>query len=102
MEYVEGQRIDSWTRDRNLSLKDRCLLFLKVCEAVACAHRNLVVHGDLKPGNILITSEGYPSSWISESPATGSRSGPGAARHRGGKPAITPGYASPNRCSAAP
>lgn len=31
---------------------------MKICEAVAYAHRNLVVHLDLKPPNILVTAEG--------------------------------------------
>jgi tetratricopeptide (TPR) repeat protein len=60
MEYVEGQRIDIWCRDRGYSVEDRCRLFLKVCEAVSYAHRNLVVHRDLKPGNILIAADGSP------------------------------------------
>ncbi len=60
MEYVEGQTIDAWLRDRSPSVEERCSLFLKVCEAVAYAHRNLVVHRDLKPGNILITADGSP------------------------------------------
>jgi len=60
MDYVEGLRIDQWCRERSLSVEDRCLLFLKVCEAVSYAHRSLVVHRDLKPGNILIASDGSP------------------------------------------
>jgi tetratricopeptide (TPR) repeat protein len=60
MEYVEGQPIDLYCRDRALSLADRCGLFLKVCEAVSYAHRNLVVHRDLKPGNIFVAPDGTP------------------------------------------
>jgi tetratricopeptide (TPR) repeat protein/predicted Ser/Thr protein kinase len=60
MEYVEGQSIGGWLRDRGPSVEERCRLFLKVCEAVAYAHRNLVVHRDLKPGNILITAGDSP------------------------------------------
>ena len=60
MEYVEGEPIDEYCRARNLSIEERCRLFLKVCEAVSYAHRNLVVHRDLKPGNILITAAGSP------------------------------------------
>ncbi len=60
MEYVEGEPLDAWCDARNLTIEDRLRLFLKVCEAVDYAHRNLVVHLDLKPGNILVTEEGTP------------------------------------------
>jgi eukaryotic-like serine/threonine-protein kinase len=60
MEYVAGDRIDTWCQMRQLSIAARCRLMLKVCEAVSYAHRNLVVHRDLKPGNILITADGVP------------------------------------------
>jgi serine/threonine protein kinase/tetratricopeptide (TPR) repeat protein len=60
MEYIEGEPIDRWCREHRLSIEARCRLFLQVCEAVAFAHRNLVVHRDLKPSNILIDSEGTP------------------------------------------
>src|ERR1700722_5902691 len=60
MDFVEGLRIDNWGRDRAPPIEDRCRLFLKVCEAVSYAHRSLVVHRDLKPGNILIAADGSP------------------------------------------
>lgn len=60
MEYVEGERIDRWSSARQLDLRARVLLFLKVCDAVAYAHRNLVVHRDIKPGNILVRDDGEP------------------------------------------
>jgi len=60
MDYVEGQPIDIFCRHRALTLADRCRLFLKVCEAVSHAHRNLVVHRDLKPGNIFVAPDGTP------------------------------------------
>src|SRR5437867_2635589 len=60
MEYVEGQPIHHYCRARSLILSDRLRLFLKVCEAVASAHRNLVIHRDLKPSNILVTEDGQP------------------------------------------
>lgn len=60
MDYVEGQPIDSYCRDRALTIADRCRLFLKVCEAVSYAHRNLVIHRDLKPGNIFVAPDGTP------------------------------------------
>jgi serine/threonine protein kinase/tetratricopeptide (TPR) repeat protein len=60
MEYVNGQPIDSFCRDHHLNLQQRCRLFLKVCEAVSYAHRNLVIHRDLKPGNNFVTADGSP------------------------------------------
>src|SRR5271154_4543571 len=60
MEYVEGQPVNLFCRGRTLNNRDRCELFLKILEAVAYAHRNLVVHRDLKPGNIFVTGEGTP------------------------------------------
>ncbi len=58
MEYVEGKPIDAYAS--SLSARQKVALFLKVCAAVAYLHRNLVVHRDLKPPNILVTSEGEP------------------------------------------
>lgn len=60
MEYVEGQPIHHYCSERSLTLSSRLRLFLKVCEAVATAHRNLVIHRDLKPSNILVTPDGEP------------------------------------------
>ena len=60
MEYVQGTRLDHWCRARALSVEAQLRLFLKVCAAVAHAHRNLVVHRDLKPDNILVTDAGEP------------------------------------------
>jgi tetratricopeptide (TPR) repeat protein/predicted Ser/Thr protein kinase len=58
MEYVDGQAIDEYAAQLTHAQKIR--LFLKVCGAVAYLHRNLVVHRDLKPGNILVTQDGEP------------------------------------------
>jgi serine/threonine protein kinase/tetratricopeptide (TPR) repeat protein len=60
MEYVEGRPIDIYCRELKLGIAQRCRLFLDVCEAVSYAHRQLVVHRDLKPGNILVTAKGEP------------------------------------------
>ncbi|HEX4966023.1 MAG TPA: serine/threonine-protein kinase, partial [Thermoanaerobaculia bacterium] len=60
MEYVEGQPVDAYCEAQGLSLRQRLELFLTICSAVELAHRNLVVHRDLKPGNILVTAEGTP------------------------------------------
>jgi len=58
MEYVEGKPIDAFAA--GLSVRQKVTLFLKVCAGVAYLHRNLVVHRDLKPGNILVTADGEP------------------------------------------
>ncbi len=58
MEFVDGMPIDDWCRDRALGLAARVALFLQVCDAVQYAHGRLVVHRDIKPGNILVDREG--------------------------------------------
>lgn len=58
MEYIEGQPIDQYCDAKNLSLRERLKLFRTVCAAVHYAHQNLVIHRDIKPGNILVTAEG--------------------------------------------
>jgi serine/threonine protein kinase/Tfp pilus assembly protein PilF len=58
MEYVEGLPITTWCDRRLLGVRERVELFRQVCRAVQHAHKNLVVHRDLKPGNILVTGDG--------------------------------------------
>jgi len=58
MEYVDGQAINRYCDQRFLAIPDRIRLFLQACSAVEYAHRKLVVHRDLKPGNVLVTSDG--------------------------------------------
>jgi eukaryotic-like serine/threonine-protein kinase len=58
LEYVAGQPIDTYCAARGLDLAGRLDLFLTVCEATRYAHRNLVVHRDLKPTNILVDEGG--------------------------------------------
>jgi non-specific serine/threonine protein kinase/serine/threonine-protein kinase len=60
MEYVEGEPIDAYCDRRRLDVAERLRLFLRVCAPVHHAHRSLVVHRDLKPGNILVTADGSP------------------------------------------
>ena len=60
MEFIEGDPITAWCERQSLSIEQRLRLFLSVCEGVEFAHRNLVVHRDLKPGNILVTADGVP------------------------------------------
>jgi eukaryotic-like serine/threonine-protein kinase len=60
MEYIQGEPIDSYCDARKLSITERLKLFQSVCAAVQYAHQNLVIHRDIKQGNILVTSEGIP------------------------------------------
>lgn len=56
MEYVDGLPIHVFCEGKGLV--ERIRLFRQVCAAVAYLHRNLVVHRDLKPGNVLVTADG--------------------------------------------
>lgn len=58
LEHVEGASIDEFCRKNHLGIRARLRVFLNVLEAVAHAHRHLVVHRDLKPSNILVTPDG--------------------------------------------
>ena len=60
MELVEGTRIDAYCAQHRLSVAERLALFLQVCRAVEFAHQRLIIHRDIKPGNILVTSDGIP------------------------------------------
>jgi len=60
MEYVDGIAITRYAQDHTLGLGDRLQLMLKVCDAVTHAHRNLIVHRDLKSSNLLVTAQGRP------------------------------------------
>ena len=58
LDYVQGQVLTHWCDAQRLDLRGRVALFLDVCNAVEYAHSQLVVHRDLKPGNILVDAQG--------------------------------------------
>ena len=58
MEFVDGEPIDVYAQQNGLDPRARIQLFLDVCGAVQHAHRNLVVHRDLKPGNVFVARDG--------------------------------------------
>lgn len=60
MEYVEGLRIDRYCDERRLDIPGRIQLIRQLADAVEHANRNLVIHRDIKPGNILVTADGTP------------------------------------------
>lgn len=58
MEYVQGEPLDAYLRAHQPSLRSRLVLFLQIADAVAYAHARMVVHRDIKPGNVLVTADG--------------------------------------------
>lgn len=58
LEYVNGLPINSYSKNHDLSLRQRLNLFLRVCDAVQTAHKKLIIHRDLKPSNVLVTEDG--------------------------------------------
>lgn len=60
MEAVFGVRIDHYAHHRALALRERLALFEEVCDVVAYAHEQKLVHRDIKPGNLLVDDAGRP------------------------------------------
>ncbi len=60
MEHVDGESIEAYCDRRTLFVRERLELFIQVCAAVQYAHRNLVVHRDIKDANIFVTGDGVP------------------------------------------
>lgn len=58
MEFVDGIGLAEYAAANGLDLAARLNIFLQVCRAVQYAHRQLIVHADLKPSNIMVTSAG--------------------------------------------
>lgn len=98
MEYVEGVKITDYCRTRGLIVAARVRLFLDVCRAVEYAHRNFVVHRDLKPGNILVDAAGavklldFGICKLLPAPLES-----GEETFEAGPPLLTPDYASPEQ-----
>lgn len=92
LEQVDGIPVDQYCDAHDADDSQRIALVLKLCEAVQFAHRNLIVHSDIKPANVLVTAGGIPklidfgiaSDLNEEATLTGT-------------PAFTPGYASPEQ-----
>ena len=60
MTLIEGASITQYAKEHALDVAARVRLLAGVCDAVAAAHRSLVVHRDIKPGNILVDASGAP------------------------------------------
>jgi len=60
MEYIEGQPLYQYADAQRLNIGDRLRLFIQISDAVQYAHEKLVIHRDIKPTNILVSSSGTP------------------------------------------
>lgn len=58
MEYIDGKPIDRYCREREPSLHERLALFQQIADVVDHCHRHMVIHGDIKPANVLVDGEG--------------------------------------------
>ncbi|MEZ5291685.1 MAG: serine/threonine-protein kinase [Vicinamibacterales bacterium] len=92
MEFADGEPITAWCDQRRVPIPKRLRLFLAVGDAVQSAHRHLIVHLDLKPGNILVTADGRPKLLDF---GTAKSAGPDVALT--GTEPLTLQYASPER-----
>ena len=104
MERVEGEPITRYAEAHALDLDERLALFEQVCEAVAYAHRHLVVHRDLKPSNILVAeAEGAPQVKLLDFGIARLLDGEpeDAPRTRPEQRILTPEYAAPEQLDGA-
>jgi eukaryotic-like serine/threonine-protein kinase len=104
MEFVDGIPIDEYCRRNRLTIEAILRLFVGVCSAVEYAHKNLIIHRDIKPGNILVTATGTPklldfgiAKLMDAAEAT-----PHLARTRPTERLLTPEYASPEQILGEP
>ena len=100
MEFIEGEPITAWCDRQALGVEDRLRLFLQVCEGVEFAHRDLVVHRDLKPDNILVTRDGIPK--LLDFGIAKMLDAENEAATLTAMPVMTPEYASPEQVRGQP
>jgi len=58
MEYIEGAPLLAFCASHDFSTRQRLALYAQLCRAVQHAHQRLIVHRDIKPGNVLVRADG--------------------------------------------
>ena len=58
MQYVEGETLDARIKSKPLELKESLTIAAQIADGLAEAHSHGIIHRDIKPGNIMITSRG--------------------------------------------
>jgi serine/threonine protein kinase len=101
LEYVEGEPIDAHCIAHALDLQSKLRLFLDVLAAVSHAHTHLIVHRDIKPGNILVTRQGTVKL-LDFGIAKLLESEEGSELTRTSAHALTPEYAAPEQLLGQP
>ena len=101
MEYIAGEPIDQFCVQSSASIRERIDVFRQVCDAVQAAHRGLVVHRDIKPGNILVQSDGT-AKLLDFGIAKMLSAGDVGERTMTGVRLMTPDYASPEQVRGDP
>lgn len=100
MEYVEGVPLHKFLLRAPAPLMDRLRLFLDVCSGVAYAHRNLVIHRDLSPANVLVTED--QRAKLIDFGIAQSLKEADQGENDGPRLTMTQGYAAPERLAGAP
>ncbi len=59
MEYLDGLPLNEYLQTYQPSLQKRLKIFQNICQGIAYAHSKLVLHLDIKPGNIMISADGH-------------------------------------------
>src|SRR5213082_2254288 len=60
MKFVEGGQLDEVVKRTPMSIRQAAELIAKVARTVHYAHEHLILHRDIKPGNILLDAKGEP------------------------------------------
>lgn len=108
MEFVDGLPILQWAETHNADIAMRRRLFLDICAATAFAHRNLIVHRDLTPSNVLVTADGAVklidfgiARPPEQAPASAEPGSPSQHAPSIRELSLTPGFAAPERMVSA-